>query len=63
MGNLPKWSKAYKDMLLLQPSSAAAECQTLSDRKELALKDYIIHFQFVHHVLVKNYFKHWNIGK
>ena len=23
--NLPKWSKACKDMLLLQPSSAAAE--------------------------------------
>ena len=74
--SLPKWSKRA-DMLLLQPSSAAAERHfiELSDRQELALKDYIetsVMLQYnsnlcnvfisvlLHHCLVKNSFKHWN---
>ena len=41
--NLRKLSKACNDMLLLQPSSAAAEHHfiKLSDPQELTLKDYI----------------------
>ena len=41
------WSKAYEDILLLQPSTAAAKCDffilsnPFSDRQKLVLKVYI----------------------
>ena len=41
------WSKAYKSVLLVQPSLAAAErvfsilCNSFTDRQEHALRDYI----------------------